>query len=93
MKFRIIEGGLSAQCEDVNPATKERAIRAEAERRLKALGYENHRVRWLATGEPIPRPLQYLNMQIAWVAERLLKTNPIPDDYHDDKYWPSAEGF
>jgi hypothetical protein len=45
-------------------------------------------MRHLATGTPVPKALQYLKLQIGWVAETLAGLDPIPGDYADDKYWP-----
>lgn len=63
-------------------------VAAEATRRIKASGYERCRIKQLATGEPIPRALQYLKIQIDWVADTLAGLDPIPADFADDKYWP-----
>ncbi|MDK1386786.1 hypothetical protein QN224_15355 [Sinorhizobium sp. 8-89] len=87
MKLRVIEGG---KANEAMSADREASIRAEAERRIKATGYEQWRVRSLATGAPIPRPIQYLKMQIEFVAEKLEALNPIPGDFTDDKYWPAT---
>jgi hypothetical protein len=86
MKFTVIEGGKAAEVTAAGSAT----IRDEAERRIKAAGYEQWRVRSLATGAPIPGPVQYLKMQIDFVAGKLEQLNPIPSDFTDDKYWPAA---
>ncbi|THK37127.1 hypothetical protein EHS39_14950 [Ensifer sp. MPMI2T] len=85
MKFKVIDGGKAneAMCAD-GPT-----IRAEAERRIRATGYEQWRVRSLATGSPIPRSIQYLKMQIEFVAVKLEQLNPVPGDFTDDKYWPT----
>lgn len=90
MVFRVIEGGLAknvSQPAAINP----RDVSLEAERRLKAVGYHQYRARELCTGEPVPRPLRYLQMQIAWISEALSGLDPIPEDYTDDKYWPTPE--
>ena len=85
MKFRVIEGGKATE---PNVTVESATIRAEAERRIRAAGYEQWRTRSLATGAPIPRPIQYLKMQIDFVAEKLEQLTPIPSDFTDDKYWP-----
>ncbi|ACP25552.1 hypothetical protein NGR_c17880 [Sinorhizobium fredii NGR234] len=87
MKFRVIEGGKAIEAAITVGST---TIRAEAERRMTAAGYDQWRVRNLATGAPIPRPIQYLKMQIDFVAEKLEQLNPMPADFTDDKYWPAA---
>jgi hypothetical protein len=87
MRFRVIEGGKAIETRrGAGPA----GIRDEAERRIKATGYEQWRVRSLATGAPIPRSIQYLKMQIDFVAEKLEQLNPMPTDFTDDKYWPTV---
>lgn len=86
MKFTVIEGGKAAEVTAAGSVT----IRDEAERRIKAAGYEQWRVRSPATGAPIPGPIQYLKMQIDFVAGKLEQLNPIPSDFTDDKYWPAA---
>jgi hypothetical protein len=89
MHFTVIEGGLTKrQAAEERPLCKG-DVQAEAARRIRASGYERCRVRHLATGEPIPKALQYLKIQIAWVADTLAGLDPIPDDYADDKYWPA----
>ncbi|PST21910.1 hypothetical protein C7U60_11610 [Mesorhizobium plurifarium] len=85
MKFTVIEGGRAAVT-----AAETTTIRDEAERRIKAAGYEHWRVRSLATGAPIPGPIRYLKMQIDFVAGKLEQLNPVPSDFTDDKYWPVA---
>lgn len=85
MMFRVIDGG---KVKEAVPADRP-TIRAEAERRIKATGYEQWRVRSLATGSPIPSSIQYLKMQIEFVASKLEELNPMPGDFTDDKYWPA----
>ncbi|MCA1493797.1 hypothetical protein [Sinorhizobium alkalisoli] len=87
MKFRVIEGGKASE---TGPVTSQTGIRAEAERRIRATGYEQYRVRSLATGRPIPSSIRYLKMQIEFVADKLEQLNPIPHDFTDDKYWPAT---
>ncbi|AFL52748.1 hypothetical protein ABIE78_001366 [Sinorhizobium fredii] len=87
MKFRVIEGGKAIETRSgKGPA----GIRGEAERRIRASGYEQWRVRSLATGAPMPHSIRYLKMQIDFVAEKLEQLNPIPTDFADDKYWPAV---
>ncbi|MBP1882238.1 hypothetical protein [Sinorhizobium mexicanum] len=86
MKFRVIDGGKVHEAVSADSPT----IRAEAERRIEATGYEQWRVRSLATGTPIPRSIRYLKMQIEFVAGKLEQLNPIPGDFTDDKYWPTT---
>ncbi|OAP42710.1 hypothetical protein AU381_16205 [Sinorhizobium glycinis] len=87
MKFRVIEGGKAI---DTRSGTGPACIRSEAERRIRASGYEQWRVRSLATGAPIPHSIRYLKIQIDFVAEKLGQLNPIPTDFTDDKYWPAV---
>ncbi|WP_026613766.1 MULTISPECIES: hypothetical protein [Ensifer] len=87
MKFRVIEGGKAIE---TTPVTGPASIRDEAERRIRASGYDQWRVRSLATGAPIPNSIRYLKMQIDLVAEKLGQLNPIPHDFTDDKYWPAV---
>jgi hypothetical protein len=88
MYLRIIDGGLqSAEVNTTSPLSAHH-VHAEAARRLRAAGYNRSHMRQLATGEPIPKPLQYLKLQIGWVAETLAGLDPIPADYAHDKYWP-----
>ncbi|MFD2343003.1 hypothetical protein GHK62_16095 [Sinorhizobium terangae] len=85
MKFRVIDGGKVNEAMSADSPT----IRAEADRRIKATGYEQWRVRSLATGSPIPKSIQFSKMQIEFVAEKLEQLNPIPGDFTDDRYWPT----
>ncbi|MBP2238361.1 hypothetical protein J2Z31_004898 [Sinorhizobium kostiense] len=87
MRFRVIEGGKAIE---TTPVTGSATVREEAERRIRASGYEQWRVRSLATGAPIPSSIRYLKMQIDFVAEKLAQLSPIPHDFADDKYWPAA---
>ncbi|WP_226951448.1 hypothetical protein [Rhizobium terrae] len=61
----------------------------EAERRLKAAGYETWRNRHMLTGIPIPREISYLAMQIGYVADALGRLAVIPPDFDSDIYWPA----
>ncbi|MCA1440696.1 hypothetical protein I6F07_10785 [Ensifer sp. IC4062] len=85
MKFKVIDGGKANEAMSADKPN----VRVEAERRIKAIGYEQWRVRSLATGSPIPSSIQYLKIQIEFVAEKLELLNPIPGDFTDDKYWPT----
>ena len=86
MGFRVISGGLDES--SGSRALTKSDVLAEAARRIRECGYERCRARHLVTGEPIPKALQYLKIQIAWVADTLAGLDPIPADYADDKYWP-----
>jgi hypothetical protein len=89
MFLRVIDGGLSdGEARAEHPLSKN-DVQAEAMRRIKASGYDRYHARYLVTGEPIPKRLQYLKIQIAWVADTLAGLDPIPADYADDKYWPA----
>jgi NAD(P)H-hydrate repair Nnr-like enzyme with NAD(P)H-hydrate epimerase domain len=63
-------------------------VMAEAARRIEASGYEDWRVREFVTGASMPSALKYLRMQIEFVAEALLRLDPIPADFRSDTYWP-----
>lgn len=89
MHLRVIEGGLREDGARAPVSISARHVEAEAARRIKVSGYDNCRVRHLATGAPIPKALQYLKLQINWVADTLAGLDPIPADYADDKYWPA----
>lgn len=97
MGFTVIIGGLDEQNGGTRrPPSRSGArqslsrsdVEAEAARRVRESGYDQCRARYLVTGEPIPKALQYLKIQIAWVADTLARLDPIPADYADDKYWP-----
>lgn len=90
MYLRVIDGGQTTAEMDFPALVSSRHVHAEAERRLRLAGYGRWHMRHLATGVAIPKPLQYLKLQIGWVAETLAGLDPIPSDYADDKYWPSA---
>jgi hypothetical protein len=93
MRFRVIEGGLAASARDMmdTSALSLKDVQAEADRRLRLAGYERYQIRQKLTGEPVPRALQYLKLQIGWVAETLASIDPIPPDFTDDKYWPTVD--
>ncbi|MGK6313522.1 hypothetical protein [Neorhizobium sp. DT-125] len=91
--FRVIEGGLSARppmaagpADDAVPSREE--VFREAERRIRAAGFETWRNREALTGIPIPREIRYLAMQIGYVAEAIGRLTDIPADFRSDIYWP-----
>lgn len=84
MNLRIIQGGLADRPRQTQPTT----IADEAKRRVAALGYDAYRLRMLATGEPIPRTIDRLRMQIEFVAGKLQALAAPPEDFTDDGYWP-----
>ncbi|MBP1847992.1 hypothetical protein J2046_006277 [Rhizobium petrolearium] len=94
MAFRVIEGGLSARSSAFAgttgdaPPTQEDVLR-EAERRIRAIGYDRWRNREAVTGIPVPREIRYLAMQIGYVAEAIGRLADIPADFHSDVYWPA----
>ncbi|MEQ1409343.1 hypothetical protein ABK249_31030 [Neorhizobium sp. Rsf11] len=94
MAFRVIEGGLAARSPAFAgttgdaPPTQEDVLR-EAERRIRAIGYDRWRNREAVTGIPAPREIKYLAMQIGYVAEAIGKLADIPADFHSDVYWPA----
>jgi hypothetical protein len=95
MKLFVIEGGRGMAATDIvfeiHPATPSRNdVRAEAARRLKAVGYEEWRVREFLTGASMPAALKYLRMQIDFVAETISHLDRIPEDFRSDTYWPSV---
>ncbi|MDB5526817.1 MAG: hypothetical protein JWM58_4580 [Rhizobium sp.] len=90
MYLRLIESGQTTVEFDAATLVSGHGVLMEAERRLRRAGYNRWHMRHLATGMAIPKPLQYLKLQIGWVAETLAGLDPIPADYADDKYWPSA---
>lgn len=93
MKFTVIQGGLA---EDTAPAERENGslpglqdVLREAERRIGATGYQKWRNRETATGLPVPRDVQYVVMQIRYVAEAISRLSRIPADFRSDIYWPA----
>lgn len=64
-------------------------ILREAERRIRAAGYETWRNRETLTGVPVPRDISYLAMQIRYAAEAIGKLAVIPVDFRSDIYWPA----
>ncbi|PZM09465.1 hypothetical protein [Rhizobium tubonense] len=94
MKFFVIEGGKGNAAADIvfevhsaGPGVND--VKAEAERRIRASGYEDWRVREFVTGAPMPSGLKYLRMQIDFVAEAISRLDRIPEDFRSDTYWPS----
>jgi len=64
-------------------------VRKEAERRIHACGYDDWRVRELATGAPMPIEVRYLRMQIEYAAQAIARFVKIPADFTSDNYWPA----
>ena len=64
-------------------------VRIEAARRLKAIGYEEWRVREFMSGRPMPSSVRFLQMQIAFASDALAQLDPIPEDFRSDRYWPA----
>lgn len=91
--LRVIEGGLSTaayDAADAGPIMPNRQdVQREADRRLKAAGYETWTNRERLTGMPVPRELRYLAMQIGFVAEAIGGLADIPSDFRSDFYWPA----
>ena len=93
MKFRVIQGGLAEEApsrREIDSTPNADDVRREAERRIAETGYERWRNRAVVTGAPIPREIQYLVMQIGYVAEAISRLARIPADYRSDAYWPMA---
>lgn len=91
MAFRVIEGGRTGEPSSfVSGETlpSREAVLAEAERRIRATGYETWRNRERLTGTPVPRDIGYLAMQIRYVADAISGLADIPADYRSDTYWP-----
>lgn len=92
VKLTVIEGGRGLM---VSGAMEDRAqptaadVRMEAERRIHACGYDDWRVRELATGKPMPVEIRYLRMQIEYAAQAMARFMQIPSDYASDNYWPA----
>jgi len=70
--------------------TSAAAVRAEAERRVKATGHDWMLVREQLTGRPVPSETRYLCMQIRFVGDSIARLSPIPADFRSDRYWPKA---
>lgn len=92
VKLTVIEGGAGK----LTPVVTGRAdmptpedVRKEAERRIHASGYDDWRIRELATGAPMPIEIRYLRMQIEYAAQAIARFIKIPTDYASDGYWPA----
>lgn len=87
----VIEGGAGqrghTQTVPLCRPTKD-DVRKEAERRIHACGYDDWRVRELATGAPMPIEVRYLRMQIEYAAQAIARFVKIPADFTSDNYWP-----
>jgi hypothetical protein len=98
MRFRVIEGGrgrVEASAGDPDGgygAPTANDVRSEAERRLQLAGWGRWQDRRAATGCAIPRELQYLAMQITYVADAIVRLANIPADFRSDVYWPNGLG-
>jgi hypothetical protein len=92
MKLMVIEGGRAeeggALLERIAARPKAAAVHAEARRRIHLCGYDAWRVREFATGAAMPRAIRYLQMQITFAADALVRLEPIPEDFRADAYWP-----
>lgn len=98
MAFLVIDGGKGTTpagraydgrdgAEPVRPSARD--VEAEATRRIRQTGFEEWRVRELATGVAMPATLRYVEMQIRFAAEVVSKLEQIPQDFRSDAYWPS----
>ena len=92
VKLTVIEGGKSSAV----PRQEEKGgrptaddVRREAERRIHASGYDDWRLRELATGAPMPIEIRYLRMQIEYAAQAIARFVKIPIDFASDNYWPA----
>jgi hypothetical protein len=96
MRFRVIEGGRGRVEEPAGDpesgygAPTADDVRREAERRLHLAGWGRWQDRRAATGCAIPRELQYLAMQITYVADAIVRLAKIPVDFRSDVYWPNG---
>jgi hypothetical protein len=92
MKLMVIEGGGgeggAALLERIPARSNAAAVHAEARRRIHLCGYDAWRVREFATDAAMPKAIRYLQMQITFAAEALVRLEPIPDDFRADAYWP-----
>ncbi len=92
VKFTVIEGGkgnLIAQVPAVATGPTPSDVRQEAERRIHACGYDDWRIRELATGAAMPIEIRYLRMQIEYAAQAIARFVKIPADFTSDGYWPA----
>jgi len=85
-RFSVIQGGAA-----LTPGKSVQAVDviAECRRRIDAIGYPVARAKSLMTGVTVPSEIEYLRMQIEFVAASLAKVDTIAPDYMLDKYWPS----
>lgn len=86
LPFRIV-GGTDGDAAYPQPTPDD--IKREAMRRLDASGYQQQRVRALATGTDLPPSIRHLALQIEFVAETLSRRAAIPEDFRSDDYWPA----
>jgi hypothetical protein len=93
MGLIVIQGGKGVATDiafETKPATPTLGdVKREAERRIRASGYEDWRVREFATGAAMPQALRYLQMQINFVVEAISRLEKIPQDFYSDTYWPT----
>lgn len=92
VKFTVIEGGkgrivASGGKASMRPTSDD--VRREAERRIHASGYDDWRIRELATGASMPIEIRYLRMQIEYTAQAIARFVKIPADFASDNYWPA----
>lgn len=93
VKLTVIEGGRDSTATSretergVHPTKDD--VRKEAERRIHASGYDDWRVRELATGASMPIEIRYLRMQIEYAAQAIARFVNIPADFASDNYWPA----
>ncbi|MGE7369175.1 hypothetical protein ACQKKX_08900 [Neorhizobium sp. NPDC001467] len=92
VKLVVIEGGKGGgarggTAEWHRPTADD--VRKEAERRIHASGYDDWRIRELATGAPMPIEIRYLRMQIEYAAQAIARFVKIPRDFTSDSYWPA----
>jgi hypothetical protein len=92
VKLTVIEGGKGRAVLDMARRPfrpTEEDVRKEAERRIHACGYDDWRIRELATGTPMPLEIRYLRMQIEYAAQAIARFVKIPADFASDNYWPA----
>lgn len=86
--FKVIEGGASNVVAIMPKAVRAADVYREAERRLREAGYEQARIRAIATGGEIPVELRRLRLMTTYAASKIASLETIPQDYRDDGYWP-----
>jgi hypothetical protein len=100
MTFKVIQGGRAIEDGSSSPGFPagntgrdtipcRDDVLAEAECRIKAMGYETWRNRHTLTGAPVPRDISYRAMQIRFAAEAIGRLADIPADFRSDIYWPA----